>query len=457
MLKNTKVRKSPIRVVKRANITWKQSVILYLISILGALFIGGIFIGMVGKNPILFYIEVFSGCFRNKIYFIGLIRITMPLVITSLGISISFKMRFWNIGAEGQFIMGALGATIIGLFVGGLSHFAMIMFMAIGGIVFAGLYALIPALLKVKFGTNETLLTLMFNYIAFYIISYLQKAEGFRNPESGFPVIKKLPQNAFLDQLFGIDITWIVCILLTVLLFIYLNHTKQGYEISVVGESQATARYAGMNVKKIIIRTMFLSGGIVGLAGMLHASGIATSHQLSTGITGGVGWTGIIVAWLARLNPFGILLVSILMGILKKGSGVAQSTMNVSSAVSDILMGVILFSVLGFDFFTRYKLSFSKLIDDKTTKDNENDDINADKKEDILSTENELSAESEVKKQNLYVKVISLYIKVFKKIYYMKMKILKKLVAKLKSFVQAIREKLKMKKSKSDNNGEGEK
>ncbi|MPN64051.1 hypothetical protein SDC9_211822 [bioreactor metagenome] len=141
---------------------------------------------------------------------------------------------------------------------------------------------------------------------------------------------------------------------------IYFKYTKQGYEISVVGDSQNSARYAGMSVKKIIIRTMFISSAIIGIAGMLHVSGSATSHSLSDGISGDVGWTGIIVAWLAKLNPIGILVGSFLMGVLEKGTSVAESAYKISSATSDILEGVVLFTILIADFFIRYKTILSK-------------------------------------------------------------------------------------------------
>lgn len=359
MNKSSSIIKSPIRITKRANLTIKHTILMYIISVLGALIIGGLFISFMGVNPFNFYLELLAGSFKNKIYFIGFIRIVMPLIITSLGVAVAFKMRFWNIGAEGQFIMGAIGATTVGLFVEGLPHGLLLLLMAGAGILLGGIYGLITAVFKVKYGTNETLLTLMLNYIAIYVVQILTRTEGFKNPTVGFPTIRRLPTVAHIDQLFGVDITWIVCILLTIIMYFYFKHTKHGYEISVVGESHSTARYGGMNVSKIILRTVFLSAGIIGLAGMLQVSGIATSNQLSIGITGGVGWTAIIVAWLARLNPFGILLTSILLGILEKGSGVAQSSLKVSPAVSSILQGIILFSVLGFDFLLRYKVTIS--------------------------------------------------------------------------------------------------
>lgn len=153
-----------------------------------------------------------------------------------------------------------------------------------------------------------------------------------------------------------VDVSLIIAIVLVIFSFVYFRYTKRGYEISVVGDSRNTARYAGMNVNKIVVRTMFLSSAIVGIAGMLHVSGSATGHMLSEGITSDVGWTGIIVAWLAKLNPFGILIGSVLMGILEKGAAVAESTFNISSSTSEILEGVILFAILAADFFIRYKI-----------------------------------------------------------------------------------------------------
>ncbi len=176
------------------------------------------------------------------------------------------------------------------------------------------------------------------------------------------PDFKVLPDNAWLYEVniagVKVDISLFVALILVALIFVYFNYMKQGYEISVVGDSQNTARYAGMSVKKIIVRTMFISAGIAGLAGMLQVSGSATSHTLADGITGDVGFTGITVAWLAKLNPVGILVVSALMGILQKGTAVAESAFSISSAASEILQGIILFSVLAADFFIRYRIVF---------------------------------------------------------------------------------------------------
>lgn len=356
-----------IRIVKRADMSFAKSLITYTLAVLAAVIAGGVLILANGVNPFAYYKTMLAGCFNNAIYFNGLVRIVTPLIITSLGVAAAFKMKFWNIGANGQFIAGAVFAATAALLINGaLPQWLTLLIMLLAGAVGGGLLGMIPAVLKVKFGTNETLLTLMLNYIAYYILTYLKNTMFFRKLSATGEVLrpdfKKLPENAWQYQLsFGkvsIDISLIIAILLVVLTYIYFTRTKQGYELSIVGDSQNTARYAGMNVGRIVVRTMFISAAVAGIAGMLQVSSAATSYTLSEGITSDVGWTGIIVAWLAKLNPVGIFITSILMGILQKGSAVAESSFQIPSATSSILQGVILFTVLAADFFTRYRLVF---------------------------------------------------------------------------------------------------
>lgn len=354
-------REALIRVVKRPDMSAKKTVLLYIAAIIVAIAAGGLFILALGHNPILYYATAVKGCFKSSLAKRALIRIIIPLLITSLGLSVAFKMKFWNIGAEGQFIFGAICAAYVALFQSdGLSHAAVIILMGVAGFVGGGLFGLVTAFFKTKFGTNETLLTLMFNYIALNLVQYLMDGP-WRDPESaGFSKIAQFPETAWIDMIAKIDVSWIVAIILVIFLYIYFKYTKHGYEISVVGDSQNTAKYAGMNVNKIVLRTMFLSAGICGLAGMLQVAGDATTHTLSTGIASGVGFTAIIVAWLAKLNPFGIVAVSCMFGLLEKGCGVAESTFNLSGSVADILQGIILFFILAFDFFIQYRLAFKK-------------------------------------------------------------------------------------------------
>jgi len=352
--KNKTTHKEPlIRIAKRAELGSKEVAVLSLIAFVFAIVAGGIFIACLGYNPLLIYRTIVEGAFRSEIAIKGTVKIAIPLLITSLGITLAFKMRFWNIGAEGQIIMGGIFSSYFALFHGDWPHFLLIMVMILAGMIGGGLWALLPAYFKNRYGTNETLFTLMLNYIALYMIKYLTEGP-WRDPgSSGFPKIATFVQNARLDLVGGVHAGWVIGLILVVVVFIYLKFTKQGYEISVVGESQNTAHYAGMNVKKIILRTMFLSGGICGIAGMAQVAGAA--YTLSDGIAGGTGFTAIIVAWLSKLNPVIILVVTLLFSVLEKGSSVMQSTYGLSSAVSSILQGIILFFILGFDFFTRYK------------------------------------------------------------------------------------------------------
>lgn len=344
---------------------WKTSSI-YFAAVMIALVMGGVLVAVNGANPFSYYSNILVGCFKNSINLNGLIRQIIPLTITSLGIAFAFKMKFWNVGGEGQFIAGAISAAAVAhLFRGSdTSSFIVLACMLVAGAVGGGIVGLIPALLKVKFGTNETLLTLMLNYIVLYFFTFLKKTYYFGQLNNGVPNNRDfaaLEENARLPQIdlgngIRFDVSLIFALVLVVVCFIYFRKTKQGYEISIVGDSVNTAKYAGMNVPKIIIRTMFISAALIGIAGMFQVSGIATSYRLSTGITSEVGWTGVIVAWLAKLNPVGILVTSVLMCILSKGSSVAESAFNISPAVSSILQGIILFTVLAADFFINYKI-----------------------------------------------------------------------------------------------------
>lgn len=342
-----------VRVVKRTELPYGKTVVLRLAAVFFSLVAGGIFIACVGQNPFVVYGTILSGACRSMMAFQGTVKIMIPLLISSLGVTLAFKMKFWNIGAEGQIIFGATCATFFALFCSGWNHVALLIVMFLAGIIGGGLWGLLPAFFKVKYNTNETLFTLMLNYIALHIVSYLRDGPWMDPGSQGFPKIARFDKNASLDKLFGIQFGWLIALALVVIIYVYIKYTKQGYEISVVGESQDTARYAGMDVKKIVLRTMFLSGGICGMAGMIQAAG--SDITLTSSVAGGVGFTAIIVAWLAQLNPFSILIVSFLFSVLEKGSSVVQSNFGLSTDCADVLQGIILFFILGCEFFIRYK------------------------------------------------------------------------------------------------------
>ncbi len=346
------------RIVKKAELPNNKVIMLRLIAFFLALVAGGLFILIIGYNPLEIYATILEGAFRSQLAIQGTIKIMIPLLITSLGVTLAFKMKFWNIGAEGQLIVGAIFASYFALFFTDLPHVALLIIMFVAGAIGGGLWGLVPAIFKSKFGTNETLFTLMLNYIALHIVSYLRDGPWLDPTAQGYAKIATFDPNAVLDKVLGVHIGWIVALILVVIVYIYNKYTKQGYEISVVGESAETARYAGMNVKLITLRTMFISGAICGIAGMLQATG--SDRTLTTAVAGGVGFTAIIIAWLANLNPIGILLVSFLFSVLEKGSSVVQSTYGLSTDSAAVLQGIILFFVLGCQLFVRYKFVRNK-------------------------------------------------------------------------------------------------
>lgn len=364
----TKTNKDPlIKISKRQNLALGYKLLLTIGAILLSLVLGGILLACLGYNPVDFYIQMILGNFKNSSYLKLMVRVLIPLLITSLGVSLAFKMRFWNIGAEGQFIVGALIAMTFSLLIGDslpspLGAIIIVLLGTLGG----GLYALFVAVLKVKFGTNETLMTLMLNYVALYIASYTLKTDFYAVQGQGVPAFKVIAESLWLTEInigkFSFDTALFVAVALVVITFVYFKQSKQGYELNVVGDSPNTAKYAGMKVKWIIVRTMFLSGAIIGMAGALKLCGSSAGHTFSANITGGVGWTSIIVAWLAKLNPIGILIASLLMSILERGCAFARTSLGISESMSDVLQGIILFTVLASDFFINYKVSFRKKI-----------------------------------------------------------------------------------------------
>ncbi len=346
--------KEPIlRTIKRDERTNREIFRLRILAFFMALMAGGLFIFLIGFNPIMVYGTIISGAFRSTMAIQATVKIMIPLLMASLGVTLAFKMKFWNIGAEGQIIMGAIFSSYFALFHNDWPHGILLIVMFIAGFLGGALWGLVPAYFKSKFGTNETLLTLMLNYIALHVISYLRDGPWKDPGSSGFPKIARFSINAQLDKVLGIQFGWIIALIMVILVFIYLRYTKQGYEISVVGESHATAKYAGMNVKRIVLRTMLISGGIAGLTGVIQSAG--SDITLASSVAGGVGFTAIIVAWLGGLNPLSILGISFLFSVLEKGSSVMQSTYGLSTYSASVLQGIILFFILGTEFFIRYK------------------------------------------------------------------------------------------------------
>ncbi len=343
-----------LRIVRIREENETRGILLRILAVVAALLAGGIFLWALGHQPLEVYAAMWKGSFGSVMSTQGTVKIAIPLLINALAVSLAFKMKFWNIGTEGQMIVGAVAASYFALFHSDWPHFVLLGVMAVAGIVAGGLYGLIPAFFKARFSTNETLLTLMANYIALYVVQFLREGAWKDPGAKGFPQIARFAANARLSLPLGVHFGWIIALLLIPAVYVYMKYSKHGYEIAVVGESEKTATYAGMNVRKIIMRTMFISGGMAGLAGMLQATG--ADRTLTDTVAGGVGFTAIIVAWLANLSSPVILLVSMIFAVLEKGGGYIQSMFKISASAADVLQGIILFFVLGFEFFIRYRI-----------------------------------------------------------------------------------------------------
>ncbi len=341
---------------KRTEILKSRAWTIRFAAFAAAILIGGLIFLILGHDPVTAYGTIITGSLGKKTALRQTIKIAVPLLGTALAIAPCFKMRFWNIGAEGQITAGAIGATFFALhFSDKLSSPVLLLVMGLAGALCGALWAFIPAVFHAKWGTNETLFTLMMNYIVIGIVKWLQGGPWEGKP--GSQIIPNFNQAAVLPKVFGIHIGWIIVLLLTVFMYVYMKFSKHGYEIAVIGESRNTARYAGMNVAKITVRTMLLSGAICGLVGYMVASG--ANMTLYADVADGVGFTAITVAWLAQLNPFAMIVISVLLAILDKGAGTLQTAMNVPASISGIITGIILFAMLACEFFINYKIIFN--------------------------------------------------------------------------------------------------
>ena len=354
-----KSKKEPfILMTKRDTLPISKRILIRIIAILIALIINAfITIFVTKENPISIYKSMLVGAFgtADRIWVV-LHRVAILLCI-SLAVTPAFRMRFWNIGAEGQTLISALATATVMFFLGGkVPEWLLIIIMFVTAILAGILWGVVPAFFKAIWNTNETLFTLMMNYVAIQLVEYFLKIADKSGSNTVGP---DLLSHGWLPNLFGRQyfLTVIIVILLTVALYIYLNYSKHGYEISVCGESENTARYVGINVKKIIVRTMALSGAICGIAGFLLVAG--ASHSISSSLVGGRGFTAIMVSWLAKFNPATMILTSSLLVTLERGAGEVSTQFGLNSSFSDILTGIILFFIIGCEFFINYKLKFN--------------------------------------------------------------------------------------------------
>ena len=344
-----------IRLAKRDNMDPRKVWAIRIGSILIALLLGSLVILITGNNPFTAYGTMISGALGKKTAIRQTVKIAVPLLGCALAIAPCFRMRFWNIGAEGQITAGAIAATYFGLYwVDKLPSVLLLIVMAVAAALAGGIWGLIPAFFKAKWNTNETLFTLMMNYIIIGVVSWLQGGPWEGRP--GSQIIPQFDRAACLPKVFGVHCGWIIVLVLVVFIFIYMRHTKHGYEIAVIGDSVNTARYAGMNVGRIMMRTMLLSGAISGIVGFIVVSG--ANGTLYNGVADGVGFTSITVAWLSQLNAFAMIVISMMLAVLSKGAETLQTQLSVPASISDIITGLLLFCMLGCEFFINYRLIF---------------------------------------------------------------------------------------------------
>ena len=351
-----------VRLAKRTDINPKQAWAIRVASIVVALVLGCIPMMVTGTNPVEAYSVIVQGSLLRPVYFRQTVKIAIPLLGCALAIAPCFKMRFWNIGAEGQITIGAMAASYFALYwAERLPHVPLLLVMAVASVIGGAIWAFVPAFCKAKWNTNETLFTLMMNYMAIGIVAWLQGGpwEG----RQGSQLIPQFADNARLPEVFGVHIGWIFVLVLVVLMYIYMNKTKQGYEVAVIGDSKNTARYAGMNVGAIMMRTMAISGAISGFVGFLIVSG--ANYTLYSGVADGVGFTAISVAWLSQLNTFAMIVIAMMLAVLDKGSTTLQSRLAVPASISDIITGILLFTMLSCEFFINYRLVFRQKAEGK--------------------------------------------------------------------------------------------
>ena len=313
-----------------------------------------------GLDPLKIYGTIFSGAFGTaRKTWITCQNVAILLCI-SLAVTPAFKMRFWNIGAEGQVLVGGLASAACMICLAGkLPNAVLILIMAVSSILAGAVWAGIPAIFKARWNTNETLFTLMMNYVATQLVAF-------------FVIVWEVPKGAgqigIINQ--NTEVGWLpvvgnkyllsilVVAVLTVFVYVYLNYSKHGYEIAVVGESERTARYVGIKVDRVIVRTMLLSGAVCGVAGLLLVGGI--NHTVSTTIADGRGFTAVMVSWLAKFDPIIMIFTSFLLVLLDRGAGEIATQFSLNQSFADILTGIILFFIIGCEFFISYKISFRK-------------------------------------------------------------------------------------------------
>lgn len=364
-----KKREPLFHVVKNNKFKWYRSLLTKLLFILIGFVIACIvLIISVNANPVTILVKMFEGCFSTSRRLFITLRDTALILIVSLALIPAFKMRFWNLGGNGQISVSALVGIMCMLYLGnfGLPEWAVIIIMVFACMLAGAIWAVIPAIFKAYFGTNESLFTLMMNYVAAGLISLFLSIAV----KEGSGTLKEVTVNNLPIIYNQYMLTIIVAVIVFVLMFVYLRYSKHGYEIEVVGGSKNTAKYIGINVNKVIIRTLILSGAVCGLVGLLLAGSI--DHTIKASINRDLGFTAIMAAWLGKFNPIAIVGTSFLISFVDNGISNVQSFYGITSdAVASIVISIIYFSLIASEFFTSYKVMFTRFANRKVKKQKE--------------------------------------------------------------------------------------
>ena len=367
MANNAKSVKEPfLHIVKRDNISIGKKISIYAVAIIFSLLLGAILCSVVSPrgNIAKFFSSLFDGCFgTERLRWLFLQEFALLLSV-SMALIVSFKMKFWNLGANGQILMGGLAAVACSYYLGGKVDGTLLIVISVVASILAGaVWAVIPAICKALWNTNESLFTLMLNYIAaglvnLFIAIWVKGGSGILNPLA-HGHLPEIGNKYLLIILFGV--------IITVIITIYLKYSKHGYELSVVGDSQNTARYIGIDVKKVIVRTLCLSGAICGLVGLLLTMG--TSYSISSETAANRGFTAIMTTWLANCNPLAAIATCGLVVFVSKGMQKVRPAFGMlDDTISNLVIGIVYFFIIACAFFIQYKIVFNSKIDAVLTK-----------------------------------------------------------------------------------------
>lgn len=349
------------RVERRPDPSGGVVVLVSLLAIVAALAVAAGLFKAYGVSPVRAYQLIVHGALGTPLGLTETVRRAIPLLLCGVGLTIAFRAVFWNIGAEGQLLLGAIAAAGVALF-SGLPDSLLIPAMFLAGFLAGAAWGLVPAILKAKLGLNDVITTLMMNYVAMYLVEWLIHGPWKGTQMRGFAYTDKFPDAARLPLIPLTRIHWptlAIGLALALLAYILVTRTRQGFEIRVVGENSEAARFAGISHVKTILLVMLISGGLAGLAGVGEVAGVHGMLRSSAQISMGYGYTAIIVAWLARRNPLAVILTSLLFGVIMAGGDVIKSSLGLPFQLINVFNGLILFFLIGSEMLMRYRVSFS--------------------------------------------------------------------------------------------------